>query len=248
MKIFFKNDKSLNYGRYVISMFAKEAGIGKSAINVLDIAAGHGDDLENIRKVLVGGPKINLFAIEGYESNINEMKSKGIEVSNINIERDNFPYEDGSMDICCANQILEHVKELPWIVSEVSRILKTGGYFIIGVPNLASFHNRILLLCGKQPTSIKTLGPHVRGYTCNGLKQFIETDGYFEVESVKGSNFYPFPRWIAVPLSKIFSKASVSVFLKAKRTDKEGKFISIFDTRFFETNFYIGNGKTTFEK
>lgn len=63
----------------------------------------------------------------------------------LNIERDPLPFADESVDIFMANQVLEHCKEIFWIFSEVSRCLKPGGCFIIGVPNLAALHNRLLL-------------------------------------------------------------------------------------------------------
>ncbi len=118
---------------------------------------------------------------------------------------------------------------------------------MVGVPNLASLHNRFLLLMGKQPTSIRPFGPHVRGFTYNGLKDFFEKDDYFTVEAVKGSNFYPFGESIAQPLSRCFPLSSVSIFLKIRRTDKPGCFIDVLRSNFFETNFYVGNGQTLFD-
>ena len=51
-----------------------------------------------------------------------------------------------------ANQILEHTKEVFWIWHEIARVLAPQGQLILGVPNLASAHNRLLLLLGRQPT------------------------------------------------------------------------------------------------
>ena len=41
---------------------------------------------------------------------------------------------------------------------EFSRVLKVGGQIIVGLPNLAALHRRILLLLGKQPTCIRANG------------------------------------------------------------------------------------------
>jgi predicted SAM-dependent methyltransferase len=67
---------------------------------------------------------------------VEELKSLGVSVFALNIERDALPFEDGSVDIVIANQILEHTKELFWIFHQVSRVLPVGGQFIVGVPNL----------------------------------------------------------------------------------------------------------------
>lgn len=144
------------------------------------------------------------------------------------------------MDFIIMNQILEHTKEIFWIFGEVSRVLKRGGGCIVGVPNLASLHNRIALLIGRQPTSIRALGPHVRGFTRKDFVKFIETDGYFKAEYFAGSNFYPFPRQVSRILARIFPNLAVSVFWGIRRTGKEGCFIHILDSRFYETPYYRG--------
>ena len=180
-------------------------------------------------------------------ANVQKMRKNGIEVASINIERDEFPYDDNKFDVVVANQVMEHTKEIFWITSEVSRILKKGGVFIVGVPNLASLHNRFLLMLGMQPTPIRVFGPHVRAFTYGSFKQFFEMGGYFKVESVKGGNFYPFNKTLARVLSKIFPKMSVSIFLKIRRTNKEGCYIDQMRNGMFETNFYVGNGKTIFD-
>ena len=80
-----------------------------------------------------------------------------------------------------------------------------GGKLIIGVPNLASLHNRILLCLGRQPSPIKTHSAHVRGYTKYDLLDFLQScfpEGY-ALKDFKGSNFYPFPPVVAKPLAQI---------------------------------------------
>ncbi len=156
------------------------------------------------------------------------------------MENNIFPYKDESFDVIMANQVLEHTKEIFWIFSEVSRVLKKDGIFIIGVPNLASLHNRIALLVGMQPPSIKVLVHHVRGYVEKSFIEFIETDDYFKCLETKGSNFYPFPKKISRILSKILKNMSVSTFYLVKCTEKNGNFKEILKNRFFETPYFIG--------
>lgn len=234
----------LNYGRDIILKWVEDF-INSEAVpprkstkqyNILDIGAGKGADLLKIKESL-NNVDIKLYAIENYEPNVDVLRSKGIEVNSQDIENEVFNFKDKFFDFIIINQVIEHTKEIFWIFSEISRVLKPGGMCIIGVPNLASFHNRIALLFGKQPTSIELLGPHVRGITTPSFKKFITADGYFKFAEVKGSNFYPFGKKIATILSKCFPKASVSVFFKIIRTDKEGLFINVLKERFFETPF-----------
>ncbi|MBI1803397.1 MAG: class I SAM-dependent methyltransferase [Ignavibacteriae bacterium] len=230
----------LNYGRDVIADWAAEKLAHlNTPLSILDLGCGHGDDLINVRNSL-SSKKIRLFGIEAYSENARDAGRAGIEVVNIDLERSAYPYPDNTFDLIIANQIIEHTKEIFWIFSECSRILKHNGYMIVGVPNLASLHNRILLLFGDQPSSIELLGPHVRGMTVNGFRRFVEADAIFHIDDVKGSNFYPFPASISRPFSKFFSRLSVSLFFLIRKTHPTKRFIEVLDTRFFETNFYTG--------
>lgn len=191
-----------------------------------------------------GKTKLELWALESYPPNVEKLEKRGIHVKCFNIEKERFPFNDESIDFIIMNQILEHTKEVFWIFSEISRILKKSGGCIVGVPNLASLHNRIALMFGKQPTSIRTLGPHVRGFTKKDFINFIETDGYFKVEYFAGSNFYPFSPIISNVLTKIFPTHAVSIFWGIRRTEKKGCFIHVLDDRFYETPYYRGNNET----
>lgn len=128
-----KDTEPLNYGREIIVEWAKQACQKKEEVTVLDLGLGEGTDLLNIRNALQG-KKLHLHGLESYAPNVKKAKENGIEVSIFNLERERFPYEDQSIDLIIANQVLEHTKEIIWITSEISRILKWGGYFFAGFP------------------------------------------------------------------------------------------------------------------
>ncbi len=231
----------LNYGRDVITAmtaeYAAQSPDGK--LRVLDVGLGTAADILNVQETLAPR-EVELYGLESYAPYVKAAREKKITVVSSNIEKDRFPFEDQYFDVVLANQVIEHTKEVFWIFSEVSRILKAGGVAIIGVPNLASLHNRIMLALGMQPSSIEMLGPHVRGITKGGFRRFITTDGYFELLKVRGSNFYPFPAAVARPLSRLLPAMSVSLFFLCRRTDRAGCFGDVLKTRFYETPFFAG--------
>jgi SAM-dependent methyltransferase len=230
-------DRSLNYGRHLIYSFLQ---LSTPFNCVLDLGAGGGDDLMLAKSV---NPEAHLLAVEAYAPNVERLRSQGINVFSANIERDALTVDDEECDVVIANQILEHTKEVYWIFHEISRVLPVGGKLIIGVPNLASLHNRILLLLGKQPSVLKTSSAHVRGFTKNDIIQFLEScfpNGYV-LKSFGGSNFYPFPPIFAKPLATVFPTFAWGIFfLLQKVRSYNGEFLEFPIKQQLETNFWLG--------
>lgn len=231
-------DRSLNYGRHHIRRFLEKSAPFQS---IVDLGAGQGDDLLAAKKF---SPETKLFAVEAYPPYMEVLRGQGIEVFPLNIEKDKFPFEDESIDVIMGNQILEHCKEVWWILHEVSRVLKPGGKFIIGIPNLASLHNRLLLLLGMQPTCIQNNSAHVRGYTKRDMMKLLNSgfDNGYKLKGFGGSNYYPFPPVIAKPLAKIFPSSAWGIFfLLEKQAQYQGKFLTFPVEEALETNFYLGS-------
>lgn len=231
-------DKQLNYGRDQIIQLAKS--IDTPVYRILDIGAGQGSDLLGLKGIF---PNASLVGIESYAPNIEFLKSKNIEVVSMDMERDRLPFDDESFDLIVTNQFLEHAKEIFWIMHETSRLLKVGGHIIVGVPNLASLHNRLLLLFGRQPTCIQNASAHIRGFTKSDFSNFLNSifpRGYL-FKAFRGSNFYPFPPAIAVPLSKLLPNFAWGIsMLYTKSGPYNGEFLNFPIKNQLETNFYLG--------
>jgi ubiquinone/menaquinone biosynthesis C-methylase UbiE len=53
-----------------------------------------------------------------------------------------LPYEDGSVDIACSLEVIEHVEDQFAFTRELYRILKPGGVAIISTPNILNLNSR----------------------------------------------------------------------------------------------------------
>jgi SAM-dependent methyltransferase len=222
-----------NYGRHLIREYVLSLS---QCSRVLDLGPGSGDDLLICRNIF---PKAVLIAIESYKPYISHLESIGIEVIDLNIERAGLPLEDESIDLIILNQILEHTKDIFWILHECNRVLKKGGVIIIGVPNLAAWHNRLILLMGMQPPTIDSLSCHVRGFTANDLSQLLQSGG-LTVEQRLSAGFYPFPPNIARPLAKLFPSLGWSIHILVRKNDHyQDAFLRV-AAKFTETQFYLG--------
>lgn len=230
-------DRSLNYGRHVVDKFLSQVD---HANVVLDLGAGHGDDLILARRRF---PSSRLNAVECHPPYQTELKERGVDVFALNIECDRFPFDNATVDLVIANQILEHTKELFWIFHEVSRVLTVGGHFIIGVPNLAALHNRLLLAAGKQPSPIKSNSAHVRGFTKPDVLRFVESGfpGGYCLQGFGGSNFYPFSPGVAKVLAAALPTMAWGIFfLFKKQKAYQTEFVDFPVKNRLETNFYTG--------
>jgi ubiquinone/menaquinone biosynthesis C-methylase UbiE len=231
-------NRKLNYGRHIIENFLATARDFKT---ILDIGAGRGEDLSFAKNI---NSQAHLYAVEIYPEYARELARKDITVYSIDIEKDPLPFTDASVDIIIANQVLEHTKEIFWIFHEVTRVLGNRGNIIIGVPNLASFHNRMLLLFGKQPSPIKTCSAHIRGFTKEDIMKFLDDcfPGGYKLKKFGGSNFYPFPPLVAKPLSRIFPTMAWSIFMMLeKQRLYTREFLDFPISHQLETNFYLGD-------
>jgi SAM-dependent methyltransferase len=228
-------DRSLNYGREAIARFL---AMSTPFETVLDIGAGSGADLLIARSV---SNQARLFALEGYLPKVERLKGLGVDARPHRLELDVFPHSDQSMDVVIANPILEHTKEVFWIMHEISRVLRVGGHVIVDLPNLAAFHNWVLLLAGRQPSPIKTFSAHVRGFTRGDFLNFLESGftGGYRLLGFRGSNFYPFLPSLAKPLARALPNLAWGIFfLLEKSRPYAGEFLDALSVQKFETPFY----------
>lgn len=229
-------DKNENYGRHLVRSFAAAV----SARTVLDLGAGHGHDLNAVKALK---PEARCFAIEHHPPYQAELAAVGVEVHGTDIEREPLPFADGSIDLVIANQIFEHLKEVFWVNHQIARVVPVGGHAIIGVPNLASLHNRLLLLLGRQPTCAQNWSAHVRGFTRRDLLALLDRPfpGGWRQLRWGGGNFYPFPRSVARPLARILPGLAWSVFiLVRKERAYNGEYLRWPGDNRLETNFRTG--------
>jgi SAM-dependent methyltransferase len=231
-------DHQETYGPLVVTRFLKLLG---GLRNVVDLGAGSGRDLAIAKQV---HPESRTIAVEGGRAYADALQDKVDQTLVLDIERDSLPFQDSSIDLIMANQVLEHTKEVFWIFHEVTRCLAVGGHFMFGVPNIASLHNRFLLLFGVQPTQHKLCSAHVRPFSKADTLQFLEAcfPGGYSVRAFAGSQFYPFPATAARLFARLLPTLAFSIFfLIRKEIDYSKEFVTYPARANLETNFWTGN-------
>ncbi len=133
----------------------------------------------------------SIFGIEGMVAPAQKARESGLTVVEVDIESQAWKLPVASIDTVVCNQVFEHLKNIFLPYDEIASVLAPGGTLIISVPNLASFHNRVMLALGMQPSSIRIWGPHVRGYALQEFVSFLEFGGIFQIIEIYGVGFYP---------------------------------------------------------
>jgi SAM-dependent methyltransferase len=159
-----------------------------------------------------------ILGVEVYEAQAAEAEARGLEVARVDLESGRLPWEDESVDVVLCNQVLEHLKNVWLPMAEMHRVLRRGGHAVLSVPNLSSLHNRALLALGRQPSSIRVFGPHVRGFAFGEFREFVARDGAYEVERALSAGFYPLPAGASAPLNRLWPSAGHTTIVLARKT------------------------------
>lgn len=158
----------------------KELGIDPKGKTALEVGSGGGILTEEICKM-----GFTTTGIEPAEESILSATNHAI-VSGLNIKYEkgtgeHLPYSDHSFDsvFCC--DVLEHVRDLPKVVSEISRVLKPGGVFIYDTLNRTFISKLVAIKVWQEWKRWAFMPPNVHVW-----KMFIKPDEIKELLSKNG--------------------------------------------------------------
>lgn len=188
-----------------------------TGIKLLSVGCGLGDFEQGLLKRY----KIQVYGIDGAKESVDIAGQKGLKAVQGNFE-DTFPYSDSEFDIVFAGEVIEHIMSVKEFLSEVYRVLKPSGIFVLTTPNLARLDDRFKFLFGRSPRHVAPMHDylylHIHPFTWISLRDALKTYGFGEF-SLK-SNFvqiYPVRllqvRWLA----KLFPTLGASLVVKARK-------------------------------
>lgn len=203
---------------------------------ILDIGCGEGELTISIGKIT----DAKLYGIELDNHRAARAREKGISITKEDVNH-GLPFQNSFFDFIFAGEIIEHVDNPDAFLQEIHRVLKPNGRILITTPNLASWHNRILLLFGIQPYGVETStqdarvgfgwlkgiknaqpAGHIHIFTRGALIDILTLHS-FTIEVIKGcpSDFLP-GRLATIEALLFFSpRWSSKLLIRARKVDLE---------------------------
>lgn len=138
---------------------------------------------------LIKNRKNDFYGIEASDYGFQEAKAKGIKVDKF-FMRDGvkLPFENDFFDLVIIGEIIEHIYDTDFFLTEIKRVLKKSGYLLVSTPNIASFGRRLMLLFGFNPIievspNLSDSSGHIRYFTFKSLKGLLEKHNFRVIRS-----------------------------------------------------------------
>ena len=186
--------------KYVLEIFSRH-----KFDKILDVGCADGHFSIVLKEV---SDAKEVCGIEISEKGVESAKRNGVKAFQLDIDKEDFPFEDNYFDAIFAGEVIEHLFDPDHFLDEVYRTLKDNGLCAITTPNLASIYNRVALLFGFHPWTISVSlrhaighlyeikgknhipwAEHVRCFTYRALIKLLKIHG-FQTIKVKGTFLY----------------------------------------------------------
>jgi len=201
---------------------------------VLDVGCGFGG-LSMLVGETLGASEIHGVDID--PGVLDEARSKGVEAVLVSAEDGVLPYPDEHFDVIMTLGIMDQMPTFDGLLREINRVLAPGGHVLVSLPNLASWHNRIMLLLGYQPRDVEISGEvlvgvpagyageapdgHIHIPTLRAFTELMEHHGFASVQLSRGRPImrpiHPALRLVDLVLTRRVSLARRFYYLGSKQ-------------------------------
>lgn len=184
-------------GLFINPFYNARKGLYASIVNFSDQVKGDLLDVGCGRK-----PYSHLFSVNRYDGlDIDNEFTRSLGIADYYYDGTEFPIESSKYDTVLCNQVLEHVFNPDYFLSEINRVLKPNGSFLLTIPFVWDEH--------EQPYDYAR-------YSSFGIKAILEKNGFKIIKQKKISgDFSLIFQLVNAYLYKIFLRypAIIRIFL-----------------------------------
>jgi len=187
----FAKYKSLNlkdkiYQVKALDLAQELVGGRKNRIKLLDIGCADGSYAAYVGEKL----KAETYGVDISAHAIKKAKTRLDQAVRGDVSK-RLPFTDASFELIFVLEVIEHIYDTDYLLSEIRRVLKPCGVVIISTPNLASLQNRIRLAFNHYPQYLEysTAGAgHIHLYTSKVLARQMKAHG-LKLVKLTSANF-----------------------------------------------------------
>jgi 2-polyprenyl-3-methyl-5-hydroxy-6-metoxy-1,4-benzoquinol methylase len=166
--------------------------ISKDA-NILDVGVGNGTFLLELSNLGFN----NLFGVDIDDYRLPKAKDL-INLKPVDLNRENFPFEDNTFDVITALQVMEHLENPFHLAREAHRLLKPDGIFILAIPHEFNIWSRIRFLCKGNLIAYTDNNAHISFLTKDVFEKIYLR--YFKIEkAIYKNGFFPYLGKLKLP-------------------------------------------------
>ena len=145
-------------------------------VNILDVGCGNGLFTAATKKTI----NCQLIGVDGNQYALENAMLRGFDKVFLvdDLSNDNLHLPSCSIDLTICKDVLEHLLYPDWLMGEMARVTKNGGYVLLHVPNHFPIMGRIRLLFhnsidpfGFFPSSERWNFPHIRFYNKDSINR-----------------------------------------------------------------------------
>lgn len=173
---------------------------------VLDCGVGNGLFLS---KLYDDGFR-NLYGvdIDDYRSFADEASKKLKQFTVMDVCFEKLPWPDGFFDAVTAWEVFEHLENPFYLVREIRRVLKPGGYLILSMPNAVTLLSRLIFLKNGELVRWSAENNHIAVFTPGIFKKVFSNFSLVERGYYRGAFLYRFFARIPLPANKWFGETA----------------------------------------
>lgn len=152
--------------------------------SVLDVGCGPGVLTARIKDECgldeIYGVDISGDAVEAAQQ-------RGIAATQLNLDNDPLPFADEKFDAVFSTEVIDYLTNTDQYFSEIYRVLKKEGMFVISTVNLTSIHNRFAMALGRSPFPMRPEHDCVHTSTGPGIIKTADRINVLQLDDVKSA-------------------------------------------------------------
>jgi SAM-dependent methyltransferase len=168
---------------------------------ILDIGCGDGAATSLIA---TGRRQHHVIGVDWSTRAIEQARAHGFDLISAGVDPPGLPIATGTIDLVVMSELIEHLVDTDAALAEARRVLRPGGTLLLSTPNLAAWHNRVLIAFGVQPifSEVSLRGiygrpgsqvvGHLRLFTRRALVGLLRANGFTAIK-IAGARYHDVP-------------------------------------------------------